>query len=145
MVIHDRVSTYPLFQLAVLITPVARYNRINGTHVSENKYILDDILRKEWGFEGMTMSDWFGIYSIDLSINAGLDLEMPGTNKWRSLDLVNRSIGSRKLLLRTIKERAANVLELVQKCAKHSPEVCLDRHLYEIPGLKLDCTTGVGR
>lgn len=81
------------------------------------------------------MSDWFGIYSVDHSINAGLDLEMPGTNKWRTLDLVNRSIASRKLLVRTIKERAANVLELVQKCAKYAPEV-RDTPLLLKPSLK---------
>lgn len=65
----------------------------------------------------------FGVYSIDHSINAGLDLEMPGTNKWRTLDLMNRSIQSRKITKRTVKERARKVLELVQKCAKGAPEV----------------------
>lgn len=65
----------------------------------------------------------FGIYSIDHSINAGLDLEMPGTNKWRTLDLMNRSIQSRKITKRTVKERARKVLELVQRCAKGAPEV----------------------
>ena len=65
----------------------------------------------------------FGIYSIDLSINAGLDLEMPGTNKWRTLDLMNRSIGSRKLTTRTIKERAKKVVELAKRVAQESPEV----------------------
>lgn len=65
----------------------------------------------------------FGIYSIDHSINAGLDLEMPGTNKWRTLDLVHRSIGSRKLTVRTVKARARKVLEFVQKCCKECPEV----------------------
>ncbi|KAJ7705594.1 beta-glucosidase [Mycena rosella] len=99
------------------------YNRVNGTHVSENPAILQKILRDEWKFDGLVMSDWFGVYSIDLSINAGLDLEMPGTNKWRSLDLVNRSIGSRKLTLRAIKQRATKVLELVQKCAIGAPEI----------------------
>ncbi|KAK7458836.1 hypothetical protein VKT23_009846 [Stygiomarasmius scandens] len=101
------------------------YNRLNGTHLSENPYVLQRILRGEWGFQGMTMSDWFGIYSIDHSINAGLDLEMPGTNKWRTLDLVSRSIGSRKITLRTVKERARKVLELVKRCAAEAPE-CLD-------------------
>ncbi|KAF5369139.1 hypothetical protein D9757_011062 [Collybiopsis confluens] len=99
------------------------YNRVNGTHVSENPLILQKILRDEWKFNGMIMSDWFGIYSIDLSINAGLDLEMPGTNKWRTLDLVGRSIGSRKITLRTVKARARKVLELVQKCCRECPEV----------------------
>jgi hypothetical protein len=65
----------------------------------------------------------FGIYSIDLSINAGLDLEMPGTNKWRTLDLMNRSIGSRKLTVRTIKERAKKVVELAKRVAQEAPEV----------------------
>lgn len=99
------------------------YNRVNGTHASENKHLLQDILRGEWGFEGLVMSDWFGIYSIDLSINAGLDLEMPGTNKWRILDLMNRSIGSRKLTVRTVKERARKVVELAKRVAQEAPEI----------------------
>ena len=73
------------------LTLSSSYNRVNGTHVSENPYIIQDILRKEWGSDALVMSDWFGVYSIDHAINAGLDLEMPGTNKWRTLDLMNRS------------------------------------------------------
>ncbi|KAF9066008.1 beta-glucosidase [Rhodocollybia butyracea] len=99
------------------------YNRVNGTHVSENPLIIQKILRDEWKFNGMIMSDWFGIFSIDHSINAGLDLEMPGTNKWRTLDLVKRSIQSRKITLRTVKARARKVLEFVQKCCQECPEV----------------------
>ncbi|KAF9235615.1 glycoside hydrolase family 3 protein [Melanogaster broomeanus] len=99
------------------------YNRVNGTHVSENRYLLQDILRNEWKFDGVIMSDWFGVYSIDLSINAGLDLEMPGTNKWRTLDLMNRSIVSRKLTVRTIKERARKVVELAKRVAQEAPEI----------------------
>jgi beta-glucosidase len=75
------------------------------------------------GSPNLTRLQWFGVYSIDGAINAGLDLEMPGTNKWRSLDLVTRSIQSRKILPRTLKERARNVLRLVQKCAAGAPEV----------------------
>ncbi|EPS94698.1 hypothetical protein FOMPIDRAFT_80649 [Fomitopsis schrenkii] len=99
------------------------YNRVNGTHLSENPKIIRDILRTEWGSDALVMSDWFGVYSIDHAINAGLDLEMPGTNKWRTLDLMNRSIQSRKITKRTVKERAVKVLELVQKCAKAVPEI----------------------
>ncbi|KAI0761860.1 beta-glucosidase [Irpex lacteus] len=106
------------------------YNRVNGTHVSENPFIIQDILRREWGSDAAVMSDWFGVYSIDHAINAGLDLEMPGTNKWRTLNLVNRSIESRKITVRTVKERARKVLELTQKCAAAAPEV-LDGDLQE--------------
>ncbi|KAF9235301.1 glycoside hydrolase family 3 protein [Melanogaster broomeanus] len=99
------------------------YNRVNGTHAPENRYLLQDILRNEWKFDGVIMSDWFGVYSIDLSINAGLDLEMPGTNKWRTLDLMNRSIVSRKLTVRTVKERAKKVVELAKRVAQEAPEL----------------------
>ncbi|KAI0000059.1 glycoside hydrolase family 3 protein [Russula vinacea] len=99
------------------------YNRVNGLHVSENAHLLRDILRKEWQFNGLIMSDWFGTYSIDQAINAGLDLEMPGINKLRTSENVGRSIVANKLTVHTIKERAKNVLELLQKCAKGAPEV----------------------
>jgi beta-glucosidase len=75
------------------------------------------------------MSDWFGTYSIDHALNAGLDLEMPGFDKWRSLNLVSRSIQSRKVTVRTIKKRAKKVLELVKRCAEGAPEVRILRFL----------------
>lgn len=65
----------------------------------------------------------FGTYSVDVGLNAGVDLEMPGLNKWRTLELVNRSIQARKVTTKTIKLRARKVLEFVQKCAKGAPEV----------------------
>ncbi|RDB19225.1 putative beta-glucosidase I [Hypsizygus marmoreus] len=99
------------------------YNRVNGTHVSEDPFLLTKLLREEWGYKGLVMSDWFGIYSVDLSIKAGLDLEMPGNNKWRTLDLMNRSIQARKLTTRDVRARARSVLELVQKCARGAPEI----------------------
>jgi beta-glucosidase len=63
------------------------------------------------------------VYSVDHAINAGLDLEMPGSNKWRTLERVGRFVTEKKVTVRTIKERARKVLELVQKCAKEAPEV----------------------
>lgn len=73
----------------------------------------------------MVYHDWrrFGIYGVVESINAGVDLEMPGINRWREFDKISRSVQSRKILPRTIKARARKVLELVQKCAKATPEV----------------------
>lgn len=56
---------------------MSSYNKFNGIHASESKQLLTDILRKEWGFDGLVMSDWTGVYSTDTSIKAGLDLEMP--------------------------------------------------------------------
>lgn len=67
----------------------------------------------------------FGTYGVDHSLNAGLDLEMPGVNKWRTRDYINRSIEARKLTVTTIKQRVKKVLELVQKCAQRAPEVSI--------------------
>ena len=54
---------------------------------------------------------------------------MPGLNKWRTFQNVERSIVARKVTVQTIKERAKKVLELVQKCAREAPEVCDDNPL----------------
>lgn len=56
------------------------YNRINGTYSSDNRWLLTDLLRKEWGYEGMVMSDWFAVNDRIAGIKAGLNLEMPGTD-----------------------------------------------------------------
>jgi beta-glucosidase len=55
-------------------------HQVNGIHCSEDKWLLDTLLKGEWGFgdDGFIMSDWWGTYSIDLSIKAGMSLEMPG-------------------------------------------------------------------
>jgi beta-glucosidase len=66
---------------------------------------------------------------VSESINASLDLEMPGHGKWRTEDHVSRTVGARKLTIRALKERATKVLEFVQKCAKGAPEVSpVDSH-----------------
>jgi hypothetical protein len=74
------------------------------------------------------------VYSIAESINAGLDLEMPGTNKFRSPYYMTWSVNARKITVETIKKRARKVLELVQKCAKGAPEVCVS-HIYNCMAL----------
>ncbi|GMM34523.1 hypothetical protein DASC09_018480 [Saccharomycopsis crataegensis] len=90
------------------------YNKVNGIHVSENPYFLEKILRNEWGWDGLIMSDWTGTYSTSEAINAGLDLEMPGPPKWRG-NFLNHSLFSKKVSLETLDERARNVLNLVKR------------------------------
>ena len=55
------------------------YNRTNGEQVSESKKLLTDILRDEWGFKGLVVSDWGAVRDRVKGLSAGLDLEMPGT------------------------------------------------------------------
>jgi beta-glucosidase len=53
------------------------YNKLNGTYCAENPFLLTDVLKKDWGFNGLVMSDWGAVHSTLPTIKAGLDLEMP--------------------------------------------------------------------
>ncbi|KAF7355581.1 Beta-glucosidase [Mycena sanguinolenta] len=89
------------------------YNRVNGIHVSEDKRLVDDILRKEWGYKGLVMSDWTGVYSTTESIKAGVDLEMPGPSVMRG-KAVERALMCGKLFPSDIDARARKILELLK-------------------------------
>ena len=62
---------------------MSAYNRLNGTYCGEHRWLLTDVLRDEWGFDGVVISDWFGTHSAGASLLAGLDLEMPGPPRER--------------------------------------------------------------
>ena len=66
---------------------MSSYNKINGTFASENAHLLRDILKDDWGFDGVVMSDWFGTYSAEVA-NGGLDLEMPGPARWLGANML---------------------------------------------------------
>lgn len=69
-------------------TVMAAYNLVNGVAASESPYLLTEILRDEWGFDGVVVSDWFeSVKSTAVSLNAGLDLEMP-VPRWRGEKLL---------------------------------------------------------
>ena len=70
-------------------TLMASYNRINGTYASENKWLLTDVLRDEWGFDGVVMSDWGAVSTRPTGVAAGLDLEMPGSRHVNDEAIIN--------------------------------------------------------
>ncbi|KKA30321.1 hypothetical protein TD95_003389 [Thielaviopsis punctulata] len=102
------------------------YNGVNGTFCSENKELLEDMLRKEWGFTGVVMSDWFGTYSVTEAALAGLDIEMPGPPRFRGEGL-KFNVVTDKIPEFVIDERVRAILTLVKRCAKsgvpeHGPQ-----------------------
>ncbi len=78
---------FPAFKAAVREADVwvvmNAYNKVNGLWCAENPYLLTDTLRKRWGFRGFVISDWGSTYSTAATINAGMDLEMPGGERMR--------------------------------------------------------------
>jgi beta-glucosidase len=77
-------------------TLMSSYNRVNGHHMSANEYLLAGILKKEWGFDGLVMSDWGGVHQLSAVYNSGNDLEMPGQMNTVSLLLEDLKAGKLK-------------------------------------------------
>ncbi len=73
---------FPAFKAAVqeadVWTVMSAYNKVNGTYCAENPFLLKNTLKKDWGFKGFVVSDWGSTYSTTPTVNAGMDLEMPG-------------------------------------------------------------------
>ena len=85
---------------------MAAYNKINGTWCAENPVLLDQILRKDWGFKGMVISDWGGTHSTVGSVTAGLNVEMPSKDYMGQalLDSVKAGVVSEKVIDQRVRE-----------------------------------------
>ncbi|KAK4211669.1 beta-glucosidase [Rhypophila decipiens] len=111
------------FQLAIAESKpgaiMTAYNGVNGTYCSENKELLEGILRKEWNWDGLIMSDWYGTYSTTEATNAGLDLEMPGPPRFRG-ELLKFNVSTDKVRQHVLDERVRSVLRFVKRCYTES-------------------------
>ncbi|KAH7132496.1 glycoside hydrolase superfamily [Dendryphion nanum] len=104
------------------------YNKINGTHADSHEFTLKKVLRGDWGWNGLVMSDWGGTNSTADSLNAGLDLEMPGPTRLRTTKLVTEAVEKGLVSEATITDRARNVLELIEKVGGfENPEIPAER------------------
>lgn len=106
------------------------YNKVNGVHASESPRLIQDVLRGEWGWSGLVMSDWYGTYSTSEAVNAGLDLEMPGPSRWRGQQL-SHALLSKKVTRHSLDDRVREVLQLAlqahkTKIPENAPELARD-------------------
>ncbi|MFC7598399.1 glycoside hydrolase family 3 C-terminal domain-containing protein [Terrabacter sp. GCM10028922] len=95
-------------------TVMCSYNKINGVSASENTWLLTTVLRDEWGFDGLVVSDWGAVYHRVPALLAGLDLEMPPSLP-RSPDRVAAAVAAREVPEDVLDRRVRAVLELVSK------------------------------
>lgn len=90
------------------------YNRINGEFSSQNKWLLDDVARKEWGFKGLFVTDWGASVDRIPGLKAGTDLEMPASGEYNEQLIVN-AVNSGELDEGILNERVDSVVDLILK------------------------------
>ena len=98
-------------------TVMCAYNKLNGTHCSEHRYLLADILKQEWGFEGLVVSDWGAVHDRVASLRGGLDLEMPGP-KDRRVQKVIEAVRAGELDEAVLDESVRRILTVIFRAAE---------------------------
>jgi beta-glucosidase len=107
----------PPFEAAVKEAKVwavmSGYNKVNGTYAGDHPKLLRGVLKDEWGFDGVVISDWFARHSLT-SVEAGLDLEMPGPARERGAKLV-QAVQAGQVSPEAVQESARRVLRLIAR------------------------------
>jgi beta-glucosidase len=105
----------PAFKAAIIEAGsgalMTAYNLVNGIHCSEHSGLILDILKREWKFDGVAMSDWLSTYSVAPAANAGLDLEMPTAEMFTAANL-KRALDAGEVSLATIDDKVRRLLRL---------------------------------
>lgn len=100
-------------------TVMMAYNKINGKYCTENSYLMQDILRGEWGFKGLTVSDWTATADRVRALKAGLDLEMPGAGYY-TISKVAKAYRDGEVSAEEIETSARRVLHLLDQSTEGS-------------------------
>ncbi len=101
-------------------TVMCSYNKVNGTFASEHYHLLTDILKSEWGFEGLVVSDWGAVRDRVAALKGGLDLEMPGPQE-RRVQAVVEAVRAGELDEAVLDESVRRILNIVFR-AKETPK-----------------------
>ncbi len=94
-------------------TIMCSYNKLNGTQVSENHWLLTEVLRDEWGYDGVVVSDWGAVWNRVEALKAGLDLEMPANQQHE--DAVRDALAAGEIDEATIDQAYRRVEDMVRK------------------------------
>ena len=110
-------------------TVMCAYNKLNGTYASENRWLLTDVLRGEWGFDGLVVSDWGAVHDRVAALVAGVDLEMPPALGVSDAAIV-AAVRNGSLDVAVLDAAVRRVLELGSRAANAEPgePVALDAH-----------------
>ena len=107
-------------------TVMCSYNKINGVFSSQNRWLLTDVLRGEWGFKGIVMSDWGAVSDRVAALNAGLNLEMPPSNTDSQIVAAAKD---GRIPATQLDEMAQGMIDLV---AKARPAMSRDGYRYDV-------------
>ncbi len=111
----------PAFETAVKKaqpwTVMCAYNKLNGTYGAEHRELLVDILKNEWGFEGLVVSDWGAVHDRVAALKGGLDLEMPGPQE-RRVKAVVEAVRAGNLDEALLNESVRRILRIIFKTAE---------------------------
>ncbi len=102
-------------------TVMCSYNRINGVYASQHTYLLRDILKGEWGYEGAVISDWGANHTVFESVAGGLDLEMPGPAKYYG-QLLQEAVLTWQIDPQWVDDAARRMLQLIARTGKLEAE-----------------------
>jgi len=100
-------------------TVMCSYNRINGAYASQNHFLLTQVLRHEWDFAGIVVSDWGANHTIFESVKAGLDLEMPGPAKYFG-QLLAEAVNHWQIDELTVNQAVCRLLTMIVRSGKHT-------------------------
>lgn len=114
-------------------TIMCSYNKVNGCYSSQNKWLLTDLLRDEWGFKGLVMSDWWAVHDHAASVSSGLSLEMPRKADYED-DYLYKAVEDGRVTMEELDREVLRLLRLTELCLegrnqpKEEYDACQQHH-----------------